>query len=105
MTIDRWGKTVLIGWADHEMEWVRAALTLPQRQRLDAFADIASMTGRTFCAVADRAGIVKARQRADAAALERSKRIMTPKRSRKIGPVALPSQLNPPTRARLMGAR
>ena len=106
--IDRWGKRIIVGWAEHEILWVKAAIKLPRDERIEAFQDIASMTGRTEFAVRDKAKDIRAQQRKDmelifTAAPCPPRRIATPyafeaKR-------ALPSQFAPPSIARLMGGR
>jgi hypothetical protein len=55
MMLDRFGKPIRVGWAIHEILWIEAALTLPRAERLAAFEDIASMTGRTVAGVQTRA--------------------------------------------------
>jgi hypothetical protein len=50
--IDRWGRRINVGWADYEVLWVEAAVTLPTRiERYAAYEDISAMTGRSFAAV------------------------------------------------------
>lgn len=46
--IDRFGKPIVIGWHDHELLYIYAALTLPKAERIAAYPDIAAMTGRTI---------------------------------------------------------
>src|ERR1700744_3688011 len=48
MSVDRFGKPIIIGWADFELEYINAALTLPKAERIAAYADIAFMTGRSI---------------------------------------------------------
>lgn len=49
--IDRFGKPVLVGWPAHHILWIEAAMTLPRTQRMEAFTDIAEMTGRSYACV------------------------------------------------------
>ena len=44
---DRFGDPIRVGWAEHELLWIDAAMTLPRGERFRAFEDIASLTGRT----------------------------------------------------------
>ena len=48
---DRFGKPIAVGWSEHELVWLRAAMSLPFGERMAAFRDIADMTGRTTAAV------------------------------------------------------
>jgi len=106
---DRWGKPIIVGWAEHEILWIKAAIKIRDRgERTEAFQDIASMTGRTEFAVRDKAKDIRAQQRADLALIFSTgpcppRRIVipypfAPKR-------ALPSQFAPPAKSRLMGGR
>lgn len=98
--IDRYGKKVSIYWAEHELEWVRAAMTLPFRERQEAYRDISAMTTRPLQAVRDRATTIKTQEKRYAARME--KRVSAPS----VPKVCLPpSQLRPPTMAQLMGCR
>lgn len=47
------GNEVNVGWAEHEILWVRAAIS--QGCRVEDFTDIASISGRTLGAVRDMA--------------------------------------------------
>lgn len=49
--MDRFGRPLRIGFAEYELIRIRAAMTLPQREKLEAFHDIADLSGRTFSAV------------------------------------------------------
>lgn len=49
-----------IGWQPHELEWLRAANTLPRLERFDALEDVALMCQRTFGAVARMAARLRA---------------------------------------------
>ena len=57
---DRFGDPIRVGWPDFQLVWLQAALTLPRGERFEAFADIASMTGRTVAAVSSRAYALQA---------------------------------------------
>ena len=49
--IDCRGKPVIIGWQEHELVWLEAALSLDRDEHTAAFKDIANRTGRTLAAV------------------------------------------------------
>lgn len=53
--IDRFGKTIIIGWSEHEVLWLEAALSLPAHQQIPAFRDLSSMTGRSVAAIQHKA--------------------------------------------------
>lgn len=55
MTVDRWGKKVLVAWSEIEMEWLMAAISLDPCDRVPAYRDIGDMVGRTLEAVRRRA--------------------------------------------------
>jgi hypothetical protein len=80
--IDRWGNTVIIGWAEHELIWVRAAIRLGQTERSEAFRDIASMTGRAERTIRAMATKIRTKLNADIAAIQAAhpRRIMVPGR-------------------------
>lgn len=44
-----------VGWSERDLEWLRAAITLPAFDFLMALDDIASMSGRTIGAIASKA--------------------------------------------------
>lgn len=48
MPVDRFGRPIRLGFADHEILWIEAALTLWGRARREAFEDISAMTGRSY---------------------------------------------------------
>ena len=52
---DRFGNKVIVGWPPHHLIYIEAALTLPHRERVEAYHDIADMTGRTYATVQKRA--------------------------------------------------
>lgn len=59
--INRWGKSITVGWPEHHILWIEAAMTLPTRmERLSAYEDICDLTGRSLKAV-----MCKAAQMAD----------------------------------------
>lgn len=104
--LDRNGKLVRLGWAAHEMLWLRAAITLPLGPRITAYHDICEMTGRSFRAVQDRANKLRSKQRNDAATIEaaRPKFILVPGCKPRGGNSAPPGYFHP-SRERLMGCR
>ena len=58
--LDRFGDPIRVGWAEYELLYLQAAMTLTRTERLEAFFDIAAMTGRTFIAVRQRAYALQA---------------------------------------------
>ena len=48
---DRFGNPINVGWPEHHILWLEAAMSLPARDRAEAFQDIADLTGRSFAAV------------------------------------------------------
>lgn len=68
MPFDRYGRKIVIGWSDHEIEWIRAAGTLALQAREDALWDIASMTGRLYSTVHRKMLSVRQEDRAKAKA-------------------------------------
>lgn len=46
--IDRFGNVLLVSFAAHEDEWLRAAGTLRGQERLEALEQISDMAGRKF---------------------------------------------------------
>jgi hypothetical protein len=111
--IDRFGKTICVGWSAHEILWIEAAMSLGTRgERMQAFLDIASLTGRSYRNVRDKAhhlGQKKpTRDSGWSTASANSNRVMVPSRGwfRQVRkPVLLPSDIPAPSRARLMGGR
>ena len=99
---DRFGRTIYMGWAEHELLWIEAALTLPRDERTAAFKDIGEITGRTIQAIRFQARRIRARDRRHAAAavVVKKQRIKTPPHWA-LGP----SQLRQPSMAQLMGCR
>ncbi len=53
--LDRFGRTICVGWHPHEDLWVRAAMTLSPAEKRAAYADISAMTGRTYDGIVKRA--------------------------------------------------
>lgn len=106
---DRWGNQIQVGWAEHEILWVKAAIKLPRDERIEAFQDIAAMTGRTEFAVRDKAMVIRAKQRDDAAILaaQTPRRLFVATKHTRYGPkpILMPSHLRPPSKAKLMGCR
>lgn len=64
--LDRFGKRVVVGWAEHEVLWLKAAMTLPRIERWEAFQDISDLTGRTFAAVTYQAQRLECARQEDA---------------------------------------
>lgn len=56
---DRFGKPVLVAWAAHEILWLEAALSLPKAERIAAYVDISSMTGRSIGAISGMASKIR----------------------------------------------
>lgn len=98
--IDRYGHRVAVGWPEHHLEWIKAALSLDMKARQEAFHDIAEMTGRGFKAVRARAYCINALERRHAAAHQRRAVMRLP-----TGRSLPPSELRQPTMAQLMGCR
>jgi len=48
---DRFGRSIQVGWPEHHILWIEAAMTLPRAERNVAFNDIAEMTGRGYASV------------------------------------------------------
>lgn len=67
--IGRHGNVIRVAWAKHEMEWLRAALTLPLAQRMVAFHDISDLTGRSFRQVQNQGTRLRSKQKRDAATI------------------------------------
>lgn len=106
--IDHAGEDILVGWPDHHLVWIEAALTLALKERLAAYQDISDLTGRTFTAVRQKGYWLAEKRQAEQAriAAATSRRILVVDRGR--GPNRLklaPSQLTPVSKARLMGCR
>jgi len=98
--IDRFGHRVNIGWAEHEDLWLAAANTLDRHARNDALRDIASLTGRSFYAVADRARRMRERARIQAEAAAQRHVMRLPSEWS-----LAPSSITAPSRERLMAGR
>lgn len=97
--IDRFGNALRVGWLEHEILWLEAAISLPFFQRQEAYREIAELTGRPETAVRYRAGQLKAAQ-------ERAKAVLVPARpavwSAKRRAACLPTELRAPTKEQLM---
>lgn len=98
--IDRYGHRIAVGWPEHHLEWIRAALTLDMKAKKAAFHDIAEMTGRGFKAVRARAYCINALDRRHAAAHLRRTVMRLP-----TAWSLPPSELRQPTKQQLMGCR
>lgn len=100
--IDRFGNKITVYWAPHELLWVEAALTLPYRQRQEAYHDIAAITTRSVDNVRAKAHQIKHKAKLDALRAAQTRRtVMRLPDSWKLPP----STLKPPTMAQLMGGR
>ena len=100
--IDSSGKSIIVGWSVTELLYLDAAMTLPTKERPQAYEDIASMTGRRVATVYRKASSLR-EERIAAARLFLSRK---PPKERKAEPPTLsPSQFAPPSMARLMGQR
>ena len=95
--LDRWGNHIRVYWAEYEILWVRAAMTLPCAERQEAYRDIADMTGRTLAQVRGYANSVRNREEVARAKQEEERRAAIP--------VLPPSIISKPTMAQLMGGR
>lgn len=63
MIPDRFGKPVFVAWADYQLLWIEAAISLDRPPRMAAFLDIAALTGRSLQAVKTKAREIRARQK------------------------------------------
>ena len=98
--IDRFGAPIYVGWPEYQRLWILAALTLPRKERLAAFQDISDLTGRTLCAVQDRAyNLQAARLRAS-----EPRMVMVVARSIPC-PQRAPGSIRGPSLAQLMSGR
>lgn len=104
---DRWGKAIIVGWAEHEILWVKAAIKLPRDERSEAFRDIAAMTTRTELAVREKAKAIRAQQQLDAVLLAppATRRVLVPNRAVYRSPRLASALAWAPTKAQLMGGR
>jgi hypothetical protein len=110
------GGTVRVAFQPHELEWLAAALTLPLKERKAAFRQIADMSGRELKTVQRRAERLKADKRQEArdflqAFLTRTwlagnvrNRVLVPNGMRDWKKLP-PSEIAPPDKRKLMGAR
>ena len=109
--IDRWGKTICVGWPAHHIIWLDAALSLAGEQRTSAFLDIAELTGRSFCAVRNKAYAVLQNKLdtliAERAAVHKSTHaaMVARRDAQRLAKAMPPSSITAPSKARLMGAR
>jgi hypothetical protein len=75
--IGRDGKFIMVGWAEHEIHWLQAAMTLKGLERLEAYRDISAMTGRPVSALCAKVDWLRAKARQDAIVAEaRARRVM-----------------------------
>jgi len=102
------GTEIIVGWSDHHIVWIEAAMTLPKNQRTAAYQDIADMTGRTLTAVRCKAYWIGEKRHNEQLRIEaaRTRRVLVVDTGRgPYKPRLAPSQLAPISKARLMGAR
>lgn len=66
--IDRFGKHVSVGLSPVEIEWLKAAVSLPRRERMAAYREVAQMTGRKLSNVQHHAQRLVAQRRQEARA-------------------------------------
>ena len=97
--IDRFGRRISVGWPEHHLEWIRAALTLDWKERQEAYRDISELTGRGIKAVRDRAKVMKDMEKRHLLAAQR--RVMRLPAWWSLPP----SQLRKPSMAQLMAGR
>lgn len=107
--MNRWGDQVRVAWQEHELLWVRAALTLPKEARGNAFHQIADMRGCAYATVQSKGTAIRKQIIVEAEAeYLRANPVKTFTRARTARVVALPpSQLNtsPQMQAKRIGAR
>ena len=60
--LDRWGHPIIVGWSDHQILWIEAALTLDGQERRNAFQDIAELVGRPYASVWAKAVDIERKQ-------------------------------------------
>lgn len=63
MMTDRHGRPIRIGRDPREDIWVNAARTLTLQERMAAFQDISSLTGRSVKSITARAALLAAQER------------------------------------------
>lgn len=95
--VDRWGSKVCIGWGLHEIEYVKAALSLDVPDRAEAFKQIAEMTKRPVDSVREQARKILVEQQTAAATRALVALI--------VDPPSVPSMIAPPDKRRLMAGR
>lgn len=100
MSLDRYGCKIMVGWSEVEKQWLEAALTLPKSERTDAYRDIAYMSARPMLSVQRMAWRVAMFKRDEE--VKRSR--IAPRPVKRAEPLA-PSQIAPPSQARLMSGR
>ena len=63
--IDRYGSPIRIGWSDHQILWIRAAMTLEGQERREAIQNIAELVGRPYASVWGKVRALKEQDRYD----------------------------------------
>lgn len=61
--IDAGGRPVTVGWPEYQELWLRAAVSLPKRDRWEAYENIAEMTNRSVASVKRRAEALQTEDR------------------------------------------
>lgn len=104
MAMNRWGDRVYVAWLEHELLWVRAALTLTSEARASAYHQIAALRCCAFETVQRKATEIRKQIIAETeAAYLLANPVKTFIRSRTARAVALPpSELNQGARVRAM---
>lgn len=117
--LDRWGKSLIVGWPEHHLLWLHAAAKLRGQELCCALDDIASMTGRKYAECERKMRVMVADEKRQAREFletairknwqsdslsDGSRRafISTPTRARKIATLP-PSALAAITRAQMTG--
>lgn len=105
---DRHGNSIRVGFSEKEEIWIKAAMSLPIGERGEAYADIASMTGRKIEAIHSKVQWLRQKMAEESArlALERSRRVMVPARSNAV-PQRAPGTpfIRQPTKQQMMAGR
>lgn len=101
--IDHFGHTIKVGYSEHELIWLRAAMTLPRGERISAFRDIAEMTGRPLYAIQCAAYRIHSQ---DVAAQIRARSLVVAARvPHTLGPIPGGSDFRWPSMAAKMGGK
>lgn len=95
--VDRWGQSIRVGWSQHELLWVKAALSMDVPDRAEAFQQIALMTKRPLDSVRKQARkiLMEQQEATTTSALV----------SLIVDPPSVPSAISVPDKRRLMAGR